>query len=200
MSKKCNRCEEIKDEGLFSKASGNKSGYSTMCKACVVQRNKEYWRTPPGRISQIFAVQTVTSRQRKHPAPAYTRAELLTWAYQNGLQTLWEIWRLSDYQKELIPSVDRHDPTKGYSIGNIRLVTWSENNDKAYEDRKSCRHVTKQNRKVNQLDHGGNVIASFDSISDASRKTGITRININDVCRKKVHRLSAGGFGWEYAT
>lgn len=200
MSKKCNRCEEIKDDSLFSKASGNKSGYSTMCKACVVQRNKEYWRTPPGRISQIFAVQTVSSRQRNHAAPTYTRAELLTWAYQNGLQMLWETWRLSDYQKELIPSVDRQDPTKGYSIGNIRLVTWSENNDKAYEDRKSCRHVTKQNRKVNQLDHGGNVIASFDSISDASRKTGITRININDVCRKKVHCLSAGGFGWEYAT
>ena len=198
MAKKCKRCEQIQSLEFFSKQKSNKGGYAHICKECVVERNKEYWRTPPGRISQIFAVQTVCSRQRKHPAPAYSRADLIAWANANGLDNLWQAWRDSGYSKQLAPSVDRKDPNLPYSLCNIRLVTWQENNDKAYEDRKQCRHVTKQARGVKQLDMQGNVIAEFASIANAARTLGITRVNINDVCRGKKHCLSAGGFLWSY--
>lgn len=198
MAKRCNRCNELKSLDAFSVSSHNKGGHTHICKPCVVLRNTEYWRTAPGRISQIFAVQTVCSKQRKHPKPAYTRAELTVWAYQHGLEDLWKTWRISGYSKELTPSIDRLDPNNGYSLSNIRLVTWAENNEKAYEDRKSCRHVTKQNRSVRQLTLTGELISTFESISAAARQTGITRVNINDVCRKKIHCMTAGGFIWEY--
>lgn len=170
-----------------------------MCKPCTVLRNTEYWRTPNGRISQIFAIQTVCSRQRKQEAPAYSRKELTTWAYQHGLDALWTSWRDSGYLKELTPSVDRLDPNYGYTLQNIRLVTWTENNEKAYEDRKSCKHITKQNRLVNQLDLAGNVIKTFGSISAASRETGVARVPINYVCLGKKSCYTAGGFKWAYA-
>lgn len=198
MAKKCKRCENIKSNDDFSISRQNKDGYSNLCKACVVLRNMEYWRTEVGRISQIFAVQTSCSRQRNHPKPTYTRSELLAWAYSNGLNTLWESWRNSGYQKELTPSVDRENPNVGYSLKNIRLVTWTENNEKAYEDRKNCIHITKQNRKIKQLSLDGKLIAEYGSISAAARATGIGRVPINSVCRGVKNTHTAGGFKWEY--
>lgn len=198
MAKRCNRCTLLKSLEHFSVSRSNKGGYSCICKACVVLRNQEYWRTAVGRVSQIYAVQVMSSKQRKHPKPEYTRAELSAWAFENGINSLWYDWRESGYLKDLSPSIDRLDATKGYSLDNIRLVTWKDNNDKAYEDRKACRHITKQNRKVRQLTMDGNFVAEYGSISNAARETGITRININDVCRGKLHCKSAGGFRWEY--
>lgn len=199
MAKKCNRCEQVKSLDFFSKQRSNKGGYAHICKACVVERNMEYWRTPSGRVSQIFAVQTMCSKQRRHPKPDYSRADLTEWAYANGLDTLWQAWRDSGYSKNLSPSVDRKNPNLPYMLSNIRLVTWQENNDKAYEDRKQCIHVTKQARSVKQMDMQGNVIAEFASIANAARTLGITRVNINDVCRGKKHCLTAGGYLWAYS-
>lgn len=199
MAKKCNRCEQIKSLDFFSIQRSNKGGYSHVCKPCVGERNKEYWRTATGRISQIFAVQTMCSKQRKHPKPAYSRADLTKWAYANGLDKLWQIWKDADYPKDLTPSVDRLNPNLPYTLCNIRLVTWQENNEKAYEDRKECIHVTKQAKSVKQMDMQGNVLAEFLSIANAARTLGITRVNINDVCSGKKHCLSAGGYLWAYA-
>lgn len=199
MAKRCKRCEQLKDLSEFSVSRTNKGGYSTLCKACVVLRNMEYWRTAPGRMSQIYAIQTMCSKQRKHPKPEYTRKELTEWAFAHGLDALWSAWRNSGYTKDLIPSIDRLDPTKPYSLSNIRLVTWAENNEKAYEDRKECRHVTKQNRRIEQLTLDGTHIAFFDSIASAARKTGNIRTNINGMCKGKPNVKSVGGFLWRYA-
>ena len=199
MGKHCNRCDALKSHSMFSVQRSNKGGYSHVCKACVVLRNVEYWRTPPGRISQIFAVQAVCSRQRNHPPPAYSRKELTEWAIGQGLFALADAWRNSKYEKDLSPSVDRLDANLGYAFGNIRLVTWAENNEKAYEDRKACSHVTRQNRRVEQLTVDGAHVAYFESIASAARATGITRSNINGMCMGKPHVKSVGGFLWRHA-
>ena len=198
MTKLCKRCNEIKPVTEYSKAPRNKDGLVSYCKPCVSLRAKEYWQTAIGRMSYIFSTQVSSSKVRGHSLPPYTRNELIMWAERNGLIKLVEAWKDSGYSKNLAPSVDRLDPNKGYAFDNIRLVTWETNNDKAYEDRKSCNHVTKQNRQVRQLTLDGNVVAEFKSISAASRATGITRININDVCREKTHCKTAGGFIWQY--
>lgn len=199
MAKRCKRCDIIKPLTDFSVSRTNKGGYNTLCKACVVLRNTEYWRTPIGRMSQIYAVQTMNSKQRKHPAPQYTRAELTAWAFKHGLDRLVGTWRDSGYEKDLIPSVDRVDSTQPYSLTNIRLVTWAENNEKAYEDRKECRHITKQNRRVEQLTLTGEHVAFYDSIASAARKTNNIRSNINGMCKGKANVKSVGGFLWRYA-
>lgn len=199
MQKKCKSCEQLKLFDAFSKARGNRDGHNNVCKPCVVLRNTLYWRTPRGRMSQTLVIQRANSVVRGHALPDYTLPQLTSWAIQNGLEQLIEQWAASGYVKDLTPSVDRLDDAEGYSLSNIRLVTWKENNDKMYADRKSCVRITRQNRKVEQLDTAGNVLAVFDSIAFAARSTGITRININDVCRGKKHCLTAGGFYWRYA-
>jgi hypothetical protein len=45
----------------------------------------------------------------------------------NGFQDLFDAWVASGYAKKMVPSLDRIDPTKTYSLDNVRLVTWYEN-------------------------------------------------------------------------
>lgn len=198
MTKICKRCNQEKPLDQFTKSAQNKDGHINECKPCKVEYVREHYRTVLGRISYIYLGQLRSSKDRGHPPPAYSKKDLLNWVKTNGIEALMNSWILSEYSKDLAPSVDRLNPDLPYSLRNIRLVPWRDNNDKAYEDRKSCRHITRQNRKVRQRNMDGSVVAEYGSIANAARSTGITRININDVCRKKKHCLTAGGFLWEY--
>lgn len=199
MGKCCKRCELIKLHEDFSAAPRNSDGRASLCKPCVSIRNREYWRTPVGRMSLNYSRQISSSHERQHPPPPYTRDWLFDWAVRQGLGSLMAAWKASDFQTELAPSVDRLDANLPYSSTNIRLVTWRENNEKEAEDRKSCAHITKQNRKVRQLTLDGVLVKEFDSIAAAGRATGIQRTNINAMCKGRSQHKSVGGFLWEHA-
>jgi len=198
MKKNCRRCEKNKPLQHFSISRGNTDGYSNTCKSCVSQRNKEYWRTPKGRISYIYNSQKRASKDRGHLPPDYTMNDLYLWALGKGLEQLVTSWKASGYKKNLAPSIDRLDDSKGYSFSNIQLVTWDQNNCKAYADRKSCKRITRQNRKVQQLTLDGDLIATFDSVAYASRATGVARPNIAPAANPNHPRQQAGGFRWQY--
>lgn len=117
----------------------------------------------------------------------------------NGLRLLIADWKRAQFDKNMTPSVDRLDANQPYVVGNIRLVTWRENNTKEASDRKSCAHITKQNRKVRQLSLDSVLIQVFDSIAAAARATGVQRTNINAMCTGKPQYKSVGGFLWEHA-
>lgn len=51
-------------------------------------------------------------------------------------------------------------------------------------------------KKVYQYDKKGNLIAEFNSVSEAAEKTDIDRANITKTCNGKVK--SAGGYVWKY--
>lgn len=51
--------------------------------------------------------------------------------------------------------------------------------------------------KVKQMQNG-NVIAEFNSIKEASKKTGISQVGISYACNGK--QASSGGFEWEYSS
>lgn len=51
-------------------------------------------------------------------------------------------------------------------------------------------------KTVLQKDFNGNILQQYDSMSDASRKTGINLGNISSCCNGRVH--TAGGFIWEF--
>ena len=201
MTKKtCRLCKQLKLLTEFSKAAGNKDGYNNTCKQCVVVRNRDYWRTPYGRISYIRNQQKTSSVARGHAPPSYTQNQLYDWAVGQGLFNLVATWENSGWLQELAPSIDRLDVTKGYSFDNIRLVTWKDNNDAQYMDRKTCKVVTKQNRKVVQKALDGTFIAEHLSIAAAARATGAIRTNINAMCKGTNPNIkSVGGFLWEYA-
>lgn len=192
MLKHCNECKTVKVITEFSA----KASY---CKPCVRVRVKRYGRTPYGRITAIYNAQKSSSITRGHPLPEYTKEQLYLWAIDNGLLTLIDSWESSNYDKNYTPSVDRLNSYLPYTLSNIRLTTWKDNNYKAYEDRKACIYTTSQNRRIEQLSLDGRHIAFYSSISNASRLTGITRTNINAMCKGKHHVKTVGGFIWRYA-
>jgi len=44
-----------------------------------------------------------------------------------NFEVLFSNWQQSNYDRKLAPSIDRIDSSKGYEIGNVRFVTFSEN-------------------------------------------------------------------------
>lgn len=194
--KQCSRCKSSKPVIEFSKARTTVDGYAGQCKQCKTEYTRNHQRTIAGRASAIRGFQVASSKQRGHSPPAYTKSELMDWLIENGIAALMKPWKESNYSKDLAPSVDRIDDSKGYSFDNIRLVTWAENRDKLYKHRKSCERITKQNRKVLQMTLNDEPIQTFDSISAAARATNIQRTNINACCTGRDHQ--AGGFHWKH--
>ena len=52
--------------------------------------------------------------------------------------------------------------------------------------------------KVLQYDKKGNLVATFKSISEASRKTGINRGNISSSINGSKYRKFVGEYEWDY--
>lgn len=53
-------------------------------------------------------------------------------------------------------------------------------------------------KAVYQMNGAGEVLALFDSVSNAARATGVTGAHISEVCRGTAKRRTAGGFIWRY--
>lgn len=195
--KNCKKCLNVKSLTEFSKSTGNKDGYSHQCKECKAEHSRNYYKTLPGVVTRIYNNELQASKQRKHLAPSYNKQELSDWLYKQDLSSLFNTWVKSNYDKNLSPSVDRINSTKGYSFDNIRLVTWQENNDVAYEERKICKRITQQCKKIEQLTLNGRHVKTYLSQAHAARETGFCRTNINHTCQG--HRETAHGFLWRYA-
>lgn len=135
--KECNRCWIKKEYKYFNKDKTKKDWYHTLCIICRWSSRK----TRDWLITSIYNHHTYRIK-KWYPLPDYTKEELSDWIYsQNHFNNLYNTWKQSWYKKDLIPSVDRLDDYKWYSLNNIQLVTWKENNEKHYKDKKEWRNT-----------------------------------------------------------
>jgi group I intron endonuclease len=58
--------------------------------------------------------------------------------------------------------------------------------------------ANKLRKPIGKYDTNGTLLDTFDSISDASKQTGISLTTISKVCQGKEHYKTAGGFVWKY--
>jgi len=196
-NKICTKCNIPKDLSEYSKDSSKINGLRSACKPCVSIQYEKYLKTKNGLISRICSNQKGNSKTRGHNPPSYTKQELKDWLFNQELfHVLYEKWVESGYQKDLKPSVDRKDDYKGYSFGNIQLVTWMENKGKQNEDIFLARSTSGECCKsVLQYDKQMNFISEYHSSYHASRELKITQSNISACCAD--NRKFAGGFIWK---
>ncbi len=194
-TKYCNFCNIEKSTLEFTKRKQSNDGLNFECIDCHKIRAINYLHTKKGIVTRVYATQKRTSKLRKHTPPTYTKKELQEWLFsQEKFHLLFDNWKRLDFQKDYIPSVDRKDDYLGYTISNIQLMTWKQNNRKAHSDRRNGIN-NKDSIKVVQKTMCGEVVGYYYSAKDAERKTGIFNTNISRCCLgKSIH---TGGFKWE---
>ena len=157
---------------------------------------QDYYKTKKGVITRIYISQKSRSKLRGHDLPSYSKKELYEWMYSQKLfHELFDTWKLSNYNKMNKPSIDRIDDSIGYTMGNIQLMTWQENINKSCKDRLTGID-NRNNKSINQYTEDMKFIATFYSMQEACRQTGVACQNISATCRGKLHK--AGGYIWKY--
>lgn len=160
---------------------------------------KQYRRTKEGVAITIYSHQRGSSKKRGHEVPTYSKDDLREWLFnQEKFHYLFENWERSGYLKALKPSVDRIDDSIGYTMTNIQLMTWRENNKKAHSDMRGRKLVyeIKSGKAVRQYTRDGAYIAEYVSVREAERQTGADNRRISMCCNGK--RNHTGGFKWEF--
>lgn len=128
--------------------------------------------------------------------PDYSLEELRKWMLaQPNFESLYQAWISTGFNKMQKPSVDRIDDYKPYSLDNIQLTTWAENNARGHADIKNGIN-NKISKSVFQLTKDGSFIDRHYSAIHAGRVTGVDFRNISRCCRGEAK--TAGGFVWHY--
>ena len=155
-----------------------------------------YRLSKKGLTNRIYSNQVTSSKTRGFMPPEYTLIELREWVFSNALfDKLYTDYVNSDYCSDLVPSVDRKNDYIHYTLQNIQLMTWKENEAKGNRDRKNGKN-NKQNKAVLQYRKNGELIEEYHSIHEAERRTGVDRRLISGVCLGK-HK-SSYGFVWKF--
>ena len=124
--------------------------------------------------------------------PDYTDIELFEWVEkQVNFNEIYNNWVDSGYKKEYIPSVDRIDDYKPYTIDNIQLLTWRENRIKSHNDQVNGVN-TKHVKEVMRIKNGETV--TYYSIAEASRRNNVCKSGISNVISGRAK--TCGGFEW----
>lgn len=153
------------------------------------------------KLNRIYWGQVDSSKERGHPPPDFTMSELSDWLLsQTNWETLWSKYLesysskpiyqhrgcLTNYDPNLSPSVDRIDSKKPYTLDNIQLVTWKQN---------QLNHIADTKRPINKYTMSGEYILTYDSIKSATTDLGST--NVVSACEGV--QKSVKGFQLRYA-
>jgi len=131
-------------------------------------------------------------RQRKRGTVYYTRLELIAFCEKSkNFQRLFATWLTSGCQLSIRPTIDRVDPLKNYSLDNIQVLTYSENNKKGNSEL-----IKTKGKKIIQKNDKGKIINRFNSIKEAGIILGINPTNICNALRGRLKTFK--NCIWEY--
>lgn len=200
-SKKCSnsKCSQINLS--FSSDKNTTDGFQKYCKLCSKEKYNTYTKSKNGIVSTIYKNQKANSKRREHNPPTYAKQELKDWLFSQPIfHKLYSEWVESGYDKDLKPSVDRINDNIGYTMDNIQLMTWDENNKKGNQYmRKGIVIATfKPHKKVLQFDENRTLIAEFASVNDAARNVIISSASVSIACNSLYPKNKSKGFFWEF--
>lgn len=204
--KTCSKCKELKPFSDYVKDKATNDGHRSSCKTCSYAMTIEWNRSRKGVVCRLWHKHNARSATRGHSKPSYTREWLYDFVLNHpNFESLYAEWVASGYEKMLSPSIDRIDDRIGYTKENIRLVTFGENMEHAWDASRKIELDNKGwqsglmggHRAVKQYDLYGNFIAEFISINEACRSTGSSDSKVTAAC--KGNRITHNKFQWRYS-
>lgn len=196
-TKVCTKCRAEKATTHFHRNRNTSDGVVSRCKECSNKDKDIFRKTVRGLIGSIRSEQCSSSKVRGHPLPDFTIDELYEWVTsQNNFDRLYKDWASSGYNKWLRPSTDRVDNKLPYTLDNIQLVTFEENNKRSHEDAKLGNNFRSTLKPVVQYALNGDIIAEYISIAKASEATGLTIGAICIACNKREQKSSKWLWGY----
>lgn len=194
MTKECIYCNTVKSKLRFRKSQRTFNGYLDYCKDCSkearMSNNSMANRGRIGVVSSMYSNQRRNSYKRNHPLPEYSQEELYSYVVNHPrFNRIYRDWINSDYDTNLKPSIDRKDDDIHYTMENIELKTWGENNAKGHSD--TMKGINNK-RSYPILQYKENeLIGEYYSIAEAKRQTGI-----NGIASSATTGHTAGGYSW----
>jgi len=194
--RECNKCRQIKPLEDFNREFTSISGRRKTCKTCFNAKTLLRRRSKIGLINNTYTGQKIRCKKRGDPLPSYTKEEFLVWMLsQPNFESLYAAWVKSNYNRNLSLSVDREEEKLGYTIFNIKLMTWEENNLKAKEDIKAGK-LKSRAKEVICTNLLTKEIIEFKSAAIASRALNIPVMGIYENCSGKYETTK--GYNFKY--
>lgn len=98
-------------------------------KESIKDYKKNHYKTLRGLVQRKVSHMKQSSKVRGHEPPNFDKYQLEDWMkIQPNFEVIWRNWVDSNYSKELVPSCDRLENSKGYTLDNLQLVPWYVNN------------------------------------------------------------------------
>lgn len=125
-------------------------------------------------ISYMYSVIKYRCKKKWNTVPDFTKEDLAKWLYENDLANMWIRYIESGLDKKIKPSIDRIDDYKSYTLSNMQLITWRENQLKGVNGKKHHESYKNENlkKKVFIWDKLGNLKAVCNGGREASEYLG----------------------------
>ena len=194
-SKICTYCKKTKLLSEFYNSTSFRDNKTYYYKECDSKKGSNYYHTKKGLINRIYQRQKRRNILKFNSPINYTKEELINWL-NNSLtfNNLFINWENNNFKTNLVPSCDRLNDYKEYSLDNLQVCTWQDNNNKYKKD---C--LTGKNRKmcksIIQLDLNNNIVKEYFSLAEASRITNNFSSNLSKACK---NGNACGGYKWKY--
>ncbi len=189
--KQCRTCKEYLELSQYGNNKKAFDGLKSQCKLCTTIEENIYRKTKKGLISTMIATQRRNSKARGHSEPELNTQEYFLWLKDDFVfNIIFDIWTISGHKRNLTPSIDRIDNSKGYEVSNIQITTLGLNLYKNSSNNEVIKHKKINNTNINSI-----IATHIESKIEEKFISGYYASKVLKLDRRAIHKVLKRGYG-----